>query len=75
MAMLDGKQRHDWSIASAVMAVMANLQRDPRRSRRLHPSDFDPFAKRARPIKADITVLKDVFINQRMPQIVTESTP
>lgn len=66
--MLDGKQRHDWSIASAVMALVANIHRDPKRSRRLNPSDFDPFAKRQRSIKVGVSVLKDVFIDGKMPQ-------
>ena len=66
--MLDGKQRHDWSIASGVMALVANIHRDPKRSRRLNPSDFDPFAKRQRPIKVGVSVLKDVFIDGKMPQ-------
>lgn len=66
--MLDGRQRHDWSIASAVMALVANIHRDPKRSRRLNPSDFDPFAKRQRPIKVAVSVLKDVFIDGKMPE-------
>jgi hypothetical protein len=70
--MLDGKQRHDWSIASAVMALMANIHRDPKRSRRITPSDFDPFAKRSpaqRHAKVDVSVLKDVFIDGRPPRM------
>jgi len=67
LAMLDGRQRHDWSIASAVMAVMANIHRDPKRSRRFSSSDFDPFCKRTRPVKVDVSVLKDVFIDGRVP--------
>ncbi len=66
--MLDGKQRHDWSIAASVMSVMANLQRDPKRSRRLNPSDFDPFMKRQRPVKVGVSVLKDVFIDGKFPR-------
>ncbi|GJQ30435.1 MAG: hypothetical protein HBSAPP03_23190 [Phycisphaerae bacterium] len=68
MAMLDGRQRHDWSIAASLMAVIANTNRDPKRSRRLNPSDFDPFSKRQRPIKVGVSVLKDVFIDGKMPQ-------
>jgi len=66
--MSEGRQRHDWSIASAVMAVLANIHRDPKRSRPLKPADFDPFAQRTPPPKVPITVLKDVFINGQMPK-------
>ncbi len=71
--MLDGKQRHDWSIASAVMALVANIHRDPKRSRRLNPSDFDPFAKRQRPIKVGVSVLKGVFIDGKLPAMPQEA--
>ena len=66
--MLDGRQRHDWSIAATVMSVMANLHRDPKRSRRLNPTDFDPFAKHRRPVRVDVSVLKDVFIDGKLPK-------
>ena len=71
--MLDGKQRHDWSIASALMALVANINRDPKRSRRLNPSDFDPFAKRQRPIRVGVSVLKDVFIDGKLPPMPQEA--
>jgi len=74
--MLDGRQRHDWSIAASVMSVMANLQRDPKRSRRLNPSDFDPFAnphQHQRPLKVDVSVLRDVFIDGKFPSRAKET--
>jgi hypothetical protein len=70
--MLEGRQRHDWSIASTCLSVIANLHRDPKRSRRLNPSDFDPFAKRNRPIKVGVSVLKDVFIDGKLPDLLKE---
>jgi len=30
--------------------------------------DFDPFVQARRAVKADITVLRDVFIHGRMPE-------
>ena len=71
--MLEGRQRHDWSIASSLMAVIANANRDPKRSRRLTPSDFDPFSTRQRRIKADVSVLKDVFIHGKFPDPAKEA--
>lgn len=67
LAMAEGRQRHDWSIAASVMALVANTQRNPKRTRPFKPSDFDPFAKRQTFIRADVSVLKDVFINRRPP--------
>lgn len=71
--MLEGRQRHDWSLASMCLSVIANLHRDPKRSRRLTPSDFDPFAKRNAPIKADVSVLKNVFIDGKFPDLPQEA--
>lgn len=41
--MADAKARFEWGIASSVMALMANLQRDPKKGKPLKPSDFNPF--------------------------------
>jgi hypothetical protein len=70
MDMLEGRQRHDWSIASSCLSVIANLHRDPKRTRPFKPSDFDPFAKRQRPITVPVSVLKDVFIDGTLPKEV-----
>jgi len=65
--MVDGRSRDEWGRMSALMALTANCHRDPKKTRALRPSDFDPHAKRSAPEKADITVLRDVFINRKMP--------
>ena len=66
--MAEARQRHDWSIASGVMALLASVHRDPKKRRAFKPSDFDPFARKAdagQPIPADVRVLKDVFIKRK----------
>ena len=43
--MAEARQRHDWSMASGIMCLIAEIHRDPRRrSRPFAPADFDPFA-------------------------------
>ena len=49
------------------MALIANTQRNPKRQRAARPSDFDPFARKPGVVKADVSVLKEVFIEGRMP--------
>ena len=44
--MADGAQRDRWARASSMMALMANLNRDPKKGRPFRPEDFDPFAAR-----------------------------
>lgn len=68
--MAEGRQRSEWARTSALMALIANTQRDPKKTRALRPSDFDPFARSAPTPKADIGVLKTVFIDKTMPKEV-----
>jgi hypothetical protein len=50
------------------MALIANCHRDPKKSRALKPSDFDPYAvkdKRPEGIEVkDMALLKDAFMGQ-----------
>ncbi len=43
--MSESRRREQWSRTSALMALIANANRDPKRSRIFRPSDFDPFAR------------------------------
>lgn len=50
-----------------MMALVANTQRDPKKGRSLRPRDFDPFAVPEVLPKVSVDVLKDVFIDRRIP--------
>ena len=69
--MTEARQHDNWNYASSVMALLANLNRDPKKGRALKPSDFHPkgqaIAKRsdAVPLKVDLSVLKTVFVDNR----------
>ena len=56
-----------WSHTSSVLAMLANIHRDTKRSRTFKPTDFNPHAKtiRHRPEAAGIEVLKQVFVNRQ----------
>ena len=66
--MADGRQRSEWARNSALMALIANTQRDPKKSRALRPSDFDPFARSAPAANVGVGVLKTVFIDKTLPK-------
>lgn len=68
LAMADGRQRSEWARNSALMALIANTQRDPKKTRALRPSDFDPFARTASATKVGVDVLKTVFIDKTLPK-------
>jgi len=44
MAHAAAKER--WGRCSALMALIANVNRDPKKGRAFRPSDFDPYADR-----------------------------
>jgi len=49
--MAEGRGRFLWGMASSLMALMANLRRDPKKGEPYRPSDFSPYAaKRAKPV-------------------------
>ena len=58
-----------WQIAASHMALLANVNRDPKKHRPFRAADFEPFtaSKKAKPM-VDISVLKDVFIDGKMPK-------
>ena len=69
--MAEAKQHDLWNYASGVMALLANIHRDPKKGRALRPQDFHPLAhakasrSQRQPLKADISVLKSVFVDNR----------
>jgi hypothetical protein len=66
--MAQAHRRELWNHTSAVLALVANCHRDPKKTRPFKPADFHPDVgkNRAAPVaKADITVLKAVFVDRR----------
>lgn len=61
----EARLRENWSRTSALMAIIANVHRDRKKSKALKPSDFDPFAaSKIKPKeKADVSILKTVFVD------------
>jgi len=56
MHMADARRRHDWNIASSVMALTAEINRDRRRRRKpFKPDDFNPYtATKSVPVQATV---------------------
>jgi hypothetical protein len=42
--MAEARCRERWAHTSSVLALMANLNRDPKKTRAFRPSDFAPYA-------------------------------
>jgi hypothetical protein len=67
--MADARQTDDWNHTAALLALLANVHRDPRKTHPFQPADFHPGVQRTqRPHdphpKVDITVLKTVFVER-----------
>ncbi len=54
--MAEAKRQHDWHIASSVMALTAEINRDRKRRRKpFKPDDFNPYtATKKVPVKATV---------------------
>ena len=44
--MAEGCGQEHWQHTSTILAMLANANRDPKKTRAFKPSDFDPYAKR-----------------------------
>jgi len=64
--MAEARSREAWNHTSAVLALLANIHRHPKKSKAFKPSDFNPYEmKRGSgvPLRADnIGLLKQVFV-------------
>jgi hypothetical protein len=63
--MAEARGREGWVHTSAVLALIANVNRDPKKTRPFKPSDFDPYSAKDRREDAievsDMAVLRDAF--------------
>jgi hypothetical protein len=73
--MAEARGRDNWAHTSAVLALIANVNRDPKKTRAFKPADFDPYSVRDRRDEAievtDMGVLKDAFVNRTTAPVRT----
>jgi len=69
--MAEGHAKDRWQHTSNIMALIANTNRDPKKTRPFKPSDFNPtISKTSAPetivvTKENISLLKHAFIGDR----------
>ena len=68
----EGRERAEWSRLSVLLCLLANINRDPKKSRALKPADFDPYVKldaggtdAVLITKANIGVLREAMTGKR----------
>jgi len=59
--MAEARERSEWARTSALLALIANAHRDPKKTRAFKPSDFDPFARRQSSTTNDMAALRAMF--------------
>jgi len=61
--MAEARTRDAWNRSACVMALLANLHRDPKKRRPFNPSDFHPMDREKQQLvgKVDVSILKSVF--------------
>jgi hypothetical protein len=63
--MHDGRSKSTWGHTSVILALIANVNRDPKKSDAFKPSDFDPHARKSasRPLpKVSMKSLKSTLM-------------
>jgi len=69
--MAEARGREAWAHTSAILALIANVNRDPKKTRPFKPSDFDPYSAKDRRDAAievkDMDVLKHAFLRGAVP--------
>jgi hypothetical protein len=70
--MAEGRSKEAWNHTSSMMALMANVNRDPKKGRAFTPADFNPFfEKTSRPdvivvTKENVSLLKQAFLGDSL---------
>ncbi|HOQ06093.1 MAG TPA: hypothetical protein PKY88_12870 [Anaerohalosphaeraceae bacterium] len=65
--MAQGRGESAWGRTSNLMALIANVNRDPKKGRPFKPEDFNPYARKSRVIvltKKNFGLLRDLFIGK-----------
>lgn len=62
--MSEARSRDAWRHSAALMALIANVNRDPRRQRPFKPDDFNPHEQKPKTVLRGkgLRILKDVFV-------------
>jgi len=67
--MAEARQLSDWNHTSSLMAMIAAVNRDPKKGRMPRPSDFHPFLKRPKPPTIrkgqGFGILQQVFVDRK----------
>lgn len=56
----------EWGQTSCLMALVANIMRDPKKGKTFKPEDFNPYHEKDKKVPmAPLNILKDVFVKDK----------
>ncbi len=53
------RDRMEWNRVSALMALLCNINSDPKKGKTFYPADFNPYMKNAKNKPANVIEVKD----------------
>lgn len=63
--MTEARGKYEWQHTSALMALIVNLLRNPKKSKAVKPSDFNPYLAESKPkVMAPLSILKEVWVRK-----------
>lgn len=66
--MVDARRRDEWQHTSAVLAMLANVHRNPKKKPQpFTPAEFNPLVteRKKAQVKTGVRTLKTIFVDQR----------
>lgn len=66
--MSEARSKDNWTHTSALLTLLANANRDPKKTKPFKPSDFNPHQTRPTPAPpicttSDLSILKTIFVD------------
>jgi len=67
LIMAEAKGKDNWNHTSAILALIMNVNRDPKKHSAVSPRELNPYEKKVKTVLRgkDLRILKDVFIDRK----------
>jgi len=65
--MTEARGRFEWGQTASLMALVANVLRDPKKTKTVKPSDFNPYTEKEKK-KVPVSILRDIWCKQDSAQ-------
>ena len=72
LIMAEARSKDNWNHTSAILALLINVNRDPKKHHAVSPRELNPHEKKVKRVLKgkDLRILKDVFVDRARPGAV-----